>query len=183
VQTTNMKRGRFVHTVPWLIVVTVSAVVPLLAQDAPDFSGHWALESASPSAADIPRALWVAMSLVRTNVRGEPMNPFFKDITVARDLANGTSSETYQIGVVGGTVGGRGSGRNDFPSSHHRVVWEKQTLVIETGSYTGPTPESGQWAERREAWSLDPDGRLRLAIMSRSSGSASSTVTLVYRRQ
>jgi hypothetical protein len=186
-QTTNMKRSRLLHTVPWLIVVAVSAVVPLLAQDTPDFSGHWALESPSPSAADIPRALSVTMSLVRTNVRGEPMNPFFKDITVARESANGTSSETYQIGVVGGavggTVGGRGNGRSDFPSSHHRVVWEKQILVIETGSYTGPTPESGQWAERREAWSLDPDERLRLAITSHSSGSASSTVILVYRRQ
>jgi hypothetical protein len=181
-----MNRGRFIHAVPCLIVVAVSVVVPLVAQDTPDFSGHWVLESASPSAADIPRTLSVTMSLVRTNVRGEPMIPFFKDITVARELAKGTSSQTYQIGVVGGevggTVGGRGSGRSEFPSRHYRVVWEKETLVIETGSYTGPAPESGQWAERREAWSLDPDGRLRLAITSRSSGSASSTVTLVYRR-
>jgi hypothetical protein len=175
-----MKRGRFIHTVPYLIVVAVSVVVPLVAQDTPDFSGHWVLES-SPSAADIPRALSVTMSLVRTNVRGEPMNPFFKDITVVRELANGTSSETYQIGVVGGSLGGSVDG--DFPSRHYRVVWEKQVLVIETGNYTGPTPESGQWAERREAWSLDPEGRLRLAFTSRSSGSASSTVTLVYRRQ
>jgi hypothetical protein len=176
-----MKRGRYIHTVSCLIVVAVSVVVPFVAQDTPDFSGSWVLESASPSAADIPRALSVAMSLVRTNVRGEPMNPFFKDITVVRELANGTSSETFQIGVVGGSLGGTVAG--EFPSRHHRVIWEKQTLVIETGSYTGPTPESGQWAERREAWSLDSDGRLRLAITSRSSGSASSTVTLVYRRQ
>jgi hypothetical protein len=182
-QTNNMKQGRFLLTVRWLIVVPVFAVVPLLAQDTTDFSGHWALESASPSAADIPRVLSVTMSVVRTNVRGEPMNPFFKDITVAGELANGTSSQTYQIGVVGGTVGGRGSGRSDFPSSHRRVAWEKQTLVIETARYTGPTPESGQWHERREVWSYDPDGRLRLAITSRSSGSASSTITLVYRRQ
>jgi hypothetical protein len=109
------------------------------------------------------------------------MNPFFKDITVVRELANGTSSETFQIGVVGGSLGGTVAG--EFPSRHHRVIWEEQILVIETGSYTGPTPESGQWAERREAWSLDPEGRVRLAITSRSSGSASSTVTLVYRRQ
>jgi hypothetical protein len=176
-----MKRGRYIHTVSCLIVVAVSVVVPFVAQDTPDFSGSWVLESASPSAADIPRALSVAMSLVRTNVRGEPMNPFFKDITVVRELANGTSSETFQIGVVGGSLGGTVAG--EFPSRHHRVIWEKQTLVIETGSYTGPTPESGQWAERREAWSLDLEGRLRLAITSRSSGSASSTVTLVYRRQ
>jgi hypothetical protein len=176
-----MKRGRFIHTVPYLIVVAVSVVVPLVAQDTSDFSGHWVLESASRSAADTPRALSVTMSLVRTNVRGEPMNPFFKDITVVRELANGTSSETYEIGVVGGSLGGSAAG--EFPSRHHRVVWEKQVLIIETGSYTGPTPESGQWTERREAWSLDPEGRLRLAITSRNSGRASSTVTHVYRRQ
>jgi hypothetical protein len=182
-----MKRGRFIDTVPCMIVVAVSLVVPLVAQDTPDFSGHWVLDSASPPAADIPLTLSVTMSLVRTNVRGEPMNPFFKDITVAREFANGASTETYQIGVVGGdvggTVGGRGNGRTNFPSSHHRVVWEKQILVIERSNYTGPAPESGQWAERREAWSLDPGGRLRLATTSRSSDSASSVVTLVYRRQ
>jgi hypothetical protein len=177
----------FIHAMPWLIVVAVFAVVPLLAQDTPDFSGHWALESASSSTADIPRALSVTMSLVRTNVRGEPMNPAFKDITVARELANGTSAETYQIGVeagsVGGTAGGREGRRSDVPTRRHRVVWEKATLIIETGSYTGPTRESGQWAERREAWSLDPDGRLRVAITSRGAGTASSTVRLVYRRE
>lgn len=176
-----MKRGWFIQTVGYLISVVVSVVVPLVAQDTPDFSGHWVWESASPSAADIPRALSVTMSLVRTNVRGEPMNPFFKSITVVRELANGTSSETYEIGVVGGSLGGSVAG--EFPNRHHRVEWEKEILIIETGSYTGRTPGSGQWTERREAWSLDPEGRLRLAIASRSSGSASSTVTHVYRLQ
>jgi hypothetical protein len=168
---------------PWFLVAAILVVAQLSAQDTPDFSGHWILESAAQPATDIPRALTVSMSIVRTNVRGEPMKPFFKDITVGREFANGTSSETYQIGVEGGTVSGRADQRADSPRSHHRVIWEEQTLVIETGRYTGPTPESGQWTERREAWSLDPEGRLRLAITSRSSGSASITVTLVYRRQ
>jgi hypothetical protein len=111
------------------------------------------------------------------------MKPSFKDITVARELANGTRSETYQIGIAGGTVPGRPDGSPDGLRSHHRVEWEERTLVIENGSYTGPTRESGQWAERREVWSLDPGGRLRLAITTRSSVGASSTVVLVYRRQ
>ena len=175
-----MQRGRFIHTLSCLIVLAVS-VVPLVAQDTPDFSGRWVLELASPSAADLPRSLSVTMSIVRTTVRGEPMTAFFSDITVIRELAYGTSSETHQIGVEGGSVGGAVGGA--YPSRHHRVMWEKQTLVIETGNYTGPAPESGQWTERREAWSLDPEGRLRLAITSRSSDSASSTVTLVYRRR
>jgi len=175
------RRRRFIQTVPCVILLAVSVVVPLMAQDTPDFSGQWALESVSPSAADIPRALTVTMSIVRTNVRGEPMTPFFSDITVIRELAYGTSSETYQIGLEGGSVGGAVGGA--YPSRHHRVIWEKQTLVVETGNYTGPALESGQWTERREAWSFDPGGRLRLVITSRSSDSASSTVTLVYRRR
>ena len=176
-----MRTGRFTHTVSYVIAVAVSVVVPLMAQDTPDFSGQWALESASPSAADIPRTLSVTMSIVRTNVRGEPMTPFFGRITVIRQLAYGTSSETYQIGVEGGSLGGAVGGV--FPSRHYRVIWDQQTLVIETGNYTGPAPQSGQWTERREAWSFDPGGRLCLAITSRGSDSASSTVTLVYRRR
>ena len=178
-----MKRGLIVHTVLWFIALAGFVVAQLAAQDTPDFSGHWILESAAEPAGDIPQALTVSLSLVRTNARGEPMKAFFKDITVARELANGTSVETYQIGVEGGTISGRADGRTDGTRSHHRVIWEEQTLVTETGSYTGPTPESGQWNERRETWSLDPKGRLRLTIVTRSSVRASSVVTLMYRRQ
>jgi hypothetical protein len=179
-----MKRGLILHTVPWFIVMAVSVVARLTAQDTPDFSGDWILESAPQSAADIPKALSVRQSLVRTNVRGEPVKPFFKDMTVAREIANGTRSETYRIGIAGGTVPGlRADGSADGPRTHHRVEWEERRLVIENGSYTGPTRESGQWAERREVWSLDPGGRLRLAITTRSSVGAPSTLTLVYRRQ
>ena len=163
------------------LVVMASLAAPLAAQDKPDFSGSWILESGA-SGTDTPLALSVSQSLARTDVHGEPMLPFFKDITVTRALASSTRSETYQIGVVGGTVSGRADGAND-PRTHHRVAWEEQALVIESGSYTGPTPESGDWAERREVWSLDSDVRLRLTITIRSSVDAPRTVMLVYRRQ
>ena len=55
-------------------------------------------------------------------------------------------------------------------------------LVFDSGSYTGQRPETGTWTERREVWSLDDDGRLRLAITTRSSGDGSRDITLVYRR-
>ena len=177
-----MKRGLNLHTVLWFVVLAVSVVAQ--AQDTPDFSGDWILESTPQSTADIPKALSVRQSLVRTNVRGEPVKPFFEDITVARELANDTRSETYLFGIVGGTVPGlRADGSADGLRTHHRVEWEARTLVIENGSYTGPTRQSGRWAERREVWSLDPGGRLRLEITTGSSVGASSTVTLVYRRQ
>src|SRR6476646_8696313 len=90
-------------------VVVVSLTEPLAAQEKPDFSGSWILESGA-SGTDIPQALSVRQALVRTNVRGEPMQPFFKDITVTRVLASSTRSETYQIGGVGGSVSSRADG-------------------------------------------------------------------------
>jgi len=177
-----MKSRLIQRTAPYYVVVLVSIAAQLAAQDKPDFSGSWVLESGAQSAGDIPQALSVSQSLVRTTVRGEPMKPFFKDITVTPALESGKSSQMYQIGVEGGTVAGRANGTADSLRTHHRVQWQEQALVIESGSYTGPTPESGQWAERREVWSLDSGGRLHVAITARSSVAASRTVMLVYRR-
>jgi hypothetical protein len=78
-----MKSDRIRCTTTGFLVVIVWLGSGLAAQEKPDFSGSWILESGS-SGADIPQALSVSQSLVRTNVRGEPTNPFFKDITVAR---------------------------------------------------------------------------------------------------
>jgi hypothetical protein len=179
-----MKWGLIVHAVSSLVIAAASVVAQVAAPDGPDFSGRWVLESTPQSAVDISRALSVSQSVVRTNVRGEPIGPFFKDIMVVRNLANGArSEETYQIGVVGGTVFARRADGTVEPSTYRRVGWEGQTLVIESGSYTGPTRESGQWTEQREVWSLDSSERLRLTITTRSSVGTASTVTLVYRRQ
>jgi hypothetical protein len=148
------------------------------AQDGIDFTGRWILESPSAASAETPRALSVRQSLVTTNVRGEPMRPFFKDITIEREVEGSTRAETYQIGVVGGVVGGLGgSGR------HYAVKWDANVLVLESGSYTGQIPETGVWTERREAWSLDSDGRLHVVITTRSPTDALRTVALVYRQR
>jgi hypothetical protein len=148
------------------------------AQDGIDFTGRWILDSPSPVSAEAPRALSVRQSLRTTNVRGEPMRPFFKDITIEREVEGGTRAETYQIGVVGGVVGGLGTG-----GRHYAVKWEANVLVFENGSYTGQTPETGVWRESREAWSLDSDGRLHVVITTRSSSDAPKTVAPVYRRR
>jgi len=155
----------------------------LRAQVGQDFTGRWILESPAQPAPDIPRALSVRQSLVSTNVRGEPIRPFFKDITIEREFASGTRSETHEIGVVGGVLPAPGPDRRaNGPNQHHAVKWDANALVFESGSYTGQGRETGVWTEHREIWSLDSNNRLHLMITTRSSIDALRTVELVYRR-
>ena len=166
------------------VILVMLAAVVLAAQDQPDFSGRWVLADPAQTGADIPRALSVRQSLVRRNVHGEPMTPFFKDIAIDREFESGTRSETYMINVVGGFVPGLTErGEPNGPSGHSRVIWDRNVLVFESGSYTGDMPETGVWVERRETWSLETDGRLRVTISTRSSSDVSRTVTMIYRRR
>ena len=125
----------------------------------------------------------VSQTPERANVRGGAGTVVLQDIAITRELEAGTQTDTYRIGLIGGTVAGLSAGIRTGTSTHFRVVWAEQALVIETGSYTGEKPESGQWTERREVWSLEPDGRLRLVVTTRSSVEDLRTVILVYRRQ
>ncbi len=167
----------------WSIVPILLATVAIAAQSKPDFSGRWILTTRQTDV-DIPSALSVRQTIARTTLRSDPMEPFFRDITIERQLETGTTSETYPIGVQGGAVPVfRADGSpNCGPTAHHAVRWEGNALVLESGSYTGGRPETGVWTERREVWSLIPDGRLSVVITNRSSGDALRHVTLVYRR-
>lgn len=166
------------------VVLTMLVGSSLPAQDGLDFSGRWVLESPSPPAPDTPKALSVRQSVASANVRGEPMRPSFKSITIDREFESGARSETQQIGVRGGVVPGLGAdGKPNGRRQHHAVRWDANTLVFESGSYAGQSPEAGVWTERSESWSLDSDGRLHVAITTRSSADAASTVALVYARQ
>jgi hypothetical protein len=167
----------------WSLTLLILATATVAAQNKPDFSGRWILAVPESSAPDIPSALLVRQTVVRTTVHGEPMEPFFKDIAIDLELESGVRSENHLIGMAGGIVPGR---RPDSSlqglQTHYCVNWEDSSLVFENGSHTGPKPETGVWAERRETWSLDPEGRLRIVIVTRSSADDSRTVTLVYRR-
>ncbi len=166
---------RVVVLVPLVGAMMLST--PRASQVQPDFSGRWVLESVAHSA-DVPTALVVHQSLARTNVRGEPITPFVKDLTVIRESPGGNSSETFRIGTIGGTV----PGSNRGPTSHRRVVWANTTLVIETGTFTGSAPERGEWTQRREVWAADSEGHLQVSITQSSSTEAPHTATFVYRR-
>jgi general stress protein 26 len=164
----------------------VSIDFPPVVHDKPDFSGRWILVSADPPAPDVPRAMTVTQQLVATNVRGEAMTPFFKDITIERETAAGTRSETSTLGVIGGTVAGivgsiPGASKNT-QRSKHSVTWDGTTLVFDHRSETGENYQPGVWSERRETWSLAADGRLEVAIASKSSSDPARSIALVYRR-
>ena len=165
------------------LILVVFAAAALAAQDQPDFSGRWLLVSSSRPGPDIPRALSVRQEVVRTNVRGEPMKPYFKSISIDREFESGTRSESHQIGIIGGVVSGipKDAGPR-APTGLHAVKWDQKTLAFESGSYTGDSPGTGEWSERREVWSLQPDGRLQLAITTAGSAEKATTVTLLYRR-
>jgi hypothetical protein len=93
-----------------------------------------------------------------------------------------SSSSTYPIGTIGGSVFGARSGEAP-PRSWHRVVWDEQALVFEQGTYTGPTQDSGDWTAWGEVWSFDADGRLRVVMTARGSDRPPTTVIAVYRRR
>jgi hypothetical protein len=174
-------RNRLLQT--WSIALIMLATVGVAAQDKPDFSGRWILTTPQQSDTDTPLALSVRQTLVRTTVRGNPMEPFFRDITIERQFETGTQSATHLIGVQGGVVPGlRADGSANGPTAHHAVRWDRNALVFESGSYTGQRPETGVWAERREVWSLNPEERLTVVITKRSSGDARREITAVYRR-
>ena len=77
----------------------------------PDFSGHWGLVQGSGAPAEAASVLTVHQTITRTTRRGEPMTPWFSDITVQRHFSIGVVSETYKIGIISGTVGGVPAGR------------------------------------------------------------------------
>lgn len=168
----------------WTPAITAAALAFAQAQlpvpPEPDFSGRWKLVSSPPSGAETPETMTIMQTIARTDVYGKPMTPFFKDLLVTRDFAAGARTERHMIGVVGGTIAGvQPGGTSVGTSTRHRVTWDHRTLVIETGRYTG-----GEWDSRREEWSFDEDGRLRLVVTTRTSQSpAPSSVTHFYQRR
>ena len=168
-----------------LCAILLTAIpTAVAAQDKPDFSGRWVLVSSStpdPSAAQI---LTVRQTVTRTDVRGRPMEPYFSALIVERQFADRAATATYQIGVQGGMVGAIvGGGRAETRAeTRHSVRWDGNRLVIETGSYSGPSRSDGPYSERSEEWQLDAAGRLVLSVTDRRSGAQEASNTLTYQK-
>ena len=157
-----------------VLVLVVSGVAQVPTQ--PDFSGEWVL-LATDASFDAPATLVVRQRVTRTNSRGEPMAPYFSHLIVERHYSNRVESDSYDIGIVSGTVSGTAE------RTIVRVTWQGERLVMKTGTYSSPPQEPGPYSEHEEVWSLDPDGRLLITITDRSSDSQPVTVRLTYQRR
>lgn len=155
----------------------------------PDFSGRWTLIVALPSERDAPAALTVRQSVRRANVRGEPMTPFYDQIAIGRDSGGGTVTDTHLIGIIGGTVGGvvgPAGKQRDSPApvnSRFAVKWDGHALVFEETTYTGDEWQPREWTERRETWTLQPNGELAIDITTRGSADRPRSLSATYRRR
>jgi hypothetical protein len=68
------------------------------------------------------------------------------------------------------------------PLTSHAVKWDGNALVFENESHNERT-DPATWTERREVWSLDETGLLRIVITNRSSDGSAGTLRLLYRRR
>jgi hypothetical protein len=165
-----------------LTFVLVATLASLQAH--PDFSGRWTLDTTSPSPADVARVLVVDQPVLRTNVRGEPIPPMYLHLSVRREGPSGTTTDTYTIGTIGGVVGGVDSnGKRRGPSGHFETVWRDDTLTFLTRRVGPDGPHTGDWSQRSESWSLDPDGRLQVEIETEAHDRAQQRTLLLYRRE
>ena len=148
--------------------------------DKPDFSGKWVLVAAQPTDGDVALGLTVTQSVRRTNARGEPMTPYYDQIAIQRESSGDATSESHLLGLAGGTVSGVPNGIQR--ATHEEAVWRDSSLVFEQGTYAGTARGMGDWTERRETWTLEPNGELKVTIATNGSAETPRTVTATYRK-
>jgi hypothetical protein len=146
-------------------------------QPKPDFSGRWVLEGSPPVAVDVGTELVVELSASSTRPR----------LNVERRSERGWRTESHEIGIVSGVVGGvppggAGAGPAPYNTSQSSVTWNMETLVIWKSKYSGPARQSSPWIEYEERWSLDDQGKLHVSVAETGSGREARTFQLVYRR-
>jgi hypothetical protein len=172
----------------WLGLLVSLTAGTTAAQEKPDFTGEWVLVAPRDGAMDSAPALSVRQWLEHaTSVRGVPID--IPHVAIERDFPTGARSERYTIGTSGGVAGGvtSGSVRGATPSvsvsTRYAVKWDDERLVIETGRYSGPSPEAGPYSEHHEVWSLDVEGSLVMTVTDRAPHAEPRTTVLTYRRQ
>jgi hypothetical protein len=166
------------------VALTLLGSTPQATPEQPDFSGRWVLDTrAAVVGPDTVRRLVVLQPITRTNVRGEPIGPGFLRISIRREADSGNSEETRLIGVEGGTASGLNrDGQRVGDSRRMATQWQDNSLVLSNLTYGPDGPRTGYWTERREEWSLEPDGRLRVEISIERWESGRRATVFLYRR-
>ena len=83
-------------------------------------------------------------------------------------------------GVVSGTTSSTAA---TIPrSTDEAAVWRDSSLVFEHGAHAGITPGTGDWTERRETWTLEPSGQLKITFATSGSGESGRTMTATFRK-
>ena len=149
----------------------------------PDFSGRWRLASAEGSA-NAASALVVEQTITHQTKRGEPMRPYYSTLRVDRHFADGVRTETQQIGIAGGSVGGvAGEGTDPSRSlTSFSVLWRDRSLVIRRESRVDRDDVTQSFTSYEETWSMDAEGRLVIVAVARASGTAPTSSKLTYAR-
>ena len=134
---------RYRFRLTWSIALLMLGAVGVAAQISQTFevSGFWPPRS---NRTQIFRWRYQSgKTSCETTVRGEPMEPFFRDITVGRQFETGTGSENHRIGVQGGTVAGRhADGSSNGRLTYHAVTWAGDALTFQSSRNepdSGPT--------------------------------------------
>lgn len=149
-----------------LTIAALLAVAVVAAQTHPNFSGRWVLVSET-SPQELPLAH--RLTVEQTDTHPLPM------LTVRRD--DSERIERYQIGIVGGVVGGD---RQSTSRSWHSVVWREARLVIALEE-----SHDSSRAYSSETWELDREGHLVLTRTERHEPDSTPPRTTVgtYRRE
>jgi hypothetical protein len=169
-------------------VLALLSIAPAAAQDKPVFTGQWVLVRLEGPAGEVAQALTVHESIVHASARDTRNARSLKRLRVERQFESGARSESYDIGLIGGSVAGLvpGAGQQNDPrqsQTRHSTQWDGNRLVIKTGSYSGPTRDSGPYREHKEVWWLDEQGRLVITMTDRGSDVPPETRTATYRKR
>jgi hypothetical protein len=149
------------------------------AQTGTDFSGNWVLEEGIQRSATVPQRLVVQQPITTTTMRGAPMPPAYLWLIVERQFADHAQKDSYNIGVIGGNVGGVTGNGIAAVQRRWAVVWVGNSLRME---WRNLTASGSTTSSRTEVWRLDQGRRLVIAIEDQE-GDTVTAQTLYYRKE
>lgn len=164
----------------YALAVLLSAQTPTQ----PDFSGRWVLVAPEPVPADVPSVLVIQQHVKRTDMRGNPMQPFWDLLMVEGDDSKSRiRSSIYDFGVTGSMAGGvvgRETSRPLPPTrrTQESVAWQDRTLVITSEEWMqGEGGKRESYQQHKEVWALDGQGRLVITATDNNHEARTGTFT------